>query len=920
MKYKSVFSNRKSNKHHIPYLIGKGWAVVLLASLLLSACATRKDRFINRQWHGLNTKYNVVFNGELAFENAWQNLQNGYEENFWEPLPIERFVISDQASEGFPAQESPFSLAEEKAVKAIKTHGMTIKGEEKNAQMVAAYSLLGRARYFDQRFVPALEAFNYIIRRYPASNKLNEVRIWKEKTNIRLGNEEVALENIKRLLKYRKLKGQSLANAYAVRAQAYLSFNAIDSASWDLKRALQHTKKPIEKARYAYILGQMYQSQQRADSALWAYERVVALNRRIPRVFLVQARLQRLYLKAKAGNTDKEAIEALTKMEKNWENKPFLDRILYEKSQLLAARGQDSLAIVYAEKSLKASKQDPIRNAENFRLIAAIHFEKAAYEKAFSYYDSLSQNLMETSIDYRRTLKKMASLKQLALFYKQAVVSDSLLALAALEPAQQQIFVSGFIKSAQEKDSLTAIKHTQITDFKTLSEYEILKAKLSVSPQTPKRSEETEAIEEAVAIPVAANVSNLIGSTSSFYFYNPQAVANGKLAFASQWGNRALADNWRWLVSPKTPENSTPVPPKNLATNLAKNSAGKKTQDTSEAPSAGGANKGLTIATAAQWAALELEFLAAIPSTKTAIDSLHVFGERAYFQLGTLYADTFNRPDLTVESLLPLYNKPPMSEDIAAVSFALYKAYERLGSYEAEVFKSSILKNFPETEYAALITNPGLLTERQQQFEARYDSLYKKYIDQNFTPVMAGTTQMLSTLLEDAKAAQVALLQANTIGRLYGYPAYKSALKALLVKYPNTPIAATVEKRLETLEAQAPTANFSVPQGLDRWYVALLFSENYIAAEHQAYLATFSKNFPAYSIQREVFAPGKTFYLVSGFENKLRAAAFAENNFFNENPLPDQAIFVILGTHYKTLQLFKNLKAYNDFVAKEKTQ
>jgi hypothetical protein len=34
--------------------------------------------------------------------------------------------------------------------------------EEKNFQIDEAYLLLGKARYYDQRFIPALDAFNYI--------------------------------------------------------------------------------------------------------------------------------------------------------------------------------------------------------------------------------------------------------------------------------------------------------------------------------------------------------------------------------------------------------------------------------------------------------------------------------------------------------------------------------------------------------------------------------------------------------------------------------------------------------------------------------------------------------------------------------------------------------------------------------------
>ena len=59
---------------------------------------------------------------------------------------------------------------------------MNINGKEKNPQMDEAYILLGKSRYYDQRFIPALEAFNYILYKYPESDRINEAKIWREKT------------------------------------------------------------------------------------------------------------------------------------------------------------------------------------------------------------------------------------------------------------------------------------------------------------------------------------------------------------------------------------------------------------------------------------------------------------------------------------------------------------------------------------------------------------------------------------------------------------------------------------------------------------------------------------------------------------------------------------------------------------------
>ena len=77
---------------------------------------------------------------------------------------------------------------------------MKIEGVERNRQIDDAYLLLGKARYYDQRFIPAIEAFNYIIATYPFASLINETKIWRAKANIRIGNEEFAIASLKLLL------------------------------------------------------------------------------------------------------------------------------------------------------------------------------------------------------------------------------------------------------------------------------------------------------------------------------------------------------------------------------------------------------------------------------------------------------------------------------------------------------------------------------------------------------------------------------------------------------------------------------------------------------------------------------------------------------------------------------------------------
>ena len=159
----------------------KALFVVITAIIFITSCSRKKDSFISRNVHAVATEYNILYNGGIALEEGRNNLNESYQDNYWEILPIERMEISDEVTLPGQSDNESFNRAEEKAVKAIQKHSMNIKGKEKNPQIDEAYLLLGKARYFDQRFVPALEAFNYILYKYPASDKINQARVCAKK-------------------------------------------------------------------------------------------------------------------------------------------------------------------------------------------------------------------------------------------------------------------------------------------------------------------------------------------------------------------------------------------------------------------------------------------------------------------------------------------------------------------------------------------------------------------------------------------------------------------------------------------------------------------------------------------------------------------------------------------------------------------
>ena len=481
--------------------------------LAVIGCSTKKDTFINRNWHALNTKYNTLYNGNIAFEEGRAELNANYQDDFWDLLPVERLEVSDQVKLDSEDNNPNFLRAEEKATKAIQKHSMDIQDLERNPQTDEAFLLLGKARYFDERYIPALEAFNYVLKKYESSDKLNEATIWREKTNMRLGNPELAIKNLKRLQKFERLKDQEYADANAVMAQSYLDIAIKDTAIQKLKIAQAYTKKNEERGRYLFIIGQLYNQLGLKDSANYAFDKVIALNRKSPRVYMINAHLKKILNTKVTPENEEYLLEYLTDLEENRENRPFLDKIYHQIGNYHLETGSDSLALVYFNKSIKATQNDRKLNAFNYETLAAYNFDLNNYKQAGSYYDSVLQNLTENTRKYRTIKKKFDNLEDVIAYEDIVTHADSVITVYNMAEEERATYFEAYIADLKAKEE-------------------------ALEKEKEKRA-------NAGFAQFAAS-SGGKQNQGKFYFYNVVSLGKGKTTFRTQWGERTLEDNWRW--------------------------------------------------------------------------------------------------------------------------------------------------------------------------------------------------------------------------------------------------------------------------------------------------------------------------------------------------------------------------------------
>ena len=476
--------------------------IVFLISVFFG-CSTQKNKTLNKSYHSVVSTYNVLFNGNEYLNKGLENFNSSYEENYWDILPIEPIESTDKIITVDGLENQDFLKAEEKAAKAIQKHSMLINEIQYNSKISEAYFLLGKARYFDQRYLPAIDAFNQIYKLNKEDDFWAKGIIWKSKSHIRLNQESVAVDLINELLEKEDLDSEIVSNANGVLAMAFLNLEENDKAVKPLKNAIKTTKQKSRQARYLYVLGQLYESKKFVDSAKINFTKVVNFKRRIPRDLYVNAKTKKLQF-SKNIDLKKEFL----KMIENEENKPYLDKIYYSYSQALLNSDSLQLAKKYLKSSVRENSTDKDLKSKVYINLFELNFNASEYLLAGKYLDSALNVIDKKSREFWTLDRQKKGIEKVVNIEANLLLWDSLLKI-----------------SNYDKEKLNKVLN-DVLDSRTLTNT----GTRELQPPTTKNSSQT-------------------FIKTNFYFYNPQIVSLGKQSFITLWGNRNRDTYWRSIQS-----------------------------------------------------------------------------------------------------------------------------------------------------------------------------------------------------------------------------------------------------------------------------------------------------------------------------------------------------------------------------------
>ena len=863
---------------------------------LLIACSTKKDTFVSRNMHALSTEYNILYNGDIALQTGIEELKTQYKDNFWELLPVERMQEKEEEMMPGDKKNPNFERAETKANKAIQKHSMYIEGGEKNPQMDEAHLLLGKARYYDNRFVPALEAFNYILYKYPNSDKIYEAKVWREKTNIRMENDALAIKNLSKLLQEIKLKNQVYADANAILAQAFLNEEVKDSAIARLKVAKEFTRENEERARYHFILGQLYDTKNQKDSANIEYQAVIDMNRKSPRRYVIQAHAKQAnYFDYKNGDT-LAFMKKYNDLLKDRENRPFLDVLNHEIAIFYDNQGLKDNAKKYYNKSLRTNSQDNYLIASNYRNLAEINFNDAKYVVAGQYYDSTLVRMDNKTREHKAIKKKRENLNDVIKYEGIAQVNDSILKIVKMSEEGRITFFEEVIARLKIEDQKKAEK---VVRDQEASEQMGLPPETFGDGDELQRKDSKQALANSGVSMVSKNEPKNSfappsgNSSSNFYFYNASTVAFGKNEFKKRWGNRKPGSYWR------IPEAKGKI---SFGNDSEEDLA---TEGNSETIAEEKINELYTTE----------YYLKKVPTKQTEIDSIGKERNFAYYQLGLIYKEKFKKYELASNKLEQLLNNNPEERLVLPAMYNLYKIYEITDKQKASAMKSRIIAEYPDSRYAIILRSSAEdLARANDTPDAAYNKLFKKYEAGQYQAVLTEADLLIDLYSGEDIISKIELLKANTLGKLKGLDEYKGALNYVALNYPNSKEGKEAEALLTTniplLEAIA--FDKETPSS---WKI--LYKINVDPADTKTkalqdkikkYIAETQSMKMSTSI--DAYTMTESFFVIHGPKSEESARNIASIlKDYKDYKISDQSI-IISNENYKVVQIKKNLSDY----------
>ena len=759
-------------------------------AVAVSSCSPKKNTAATRNYQAFITRYNVYFNGDQHFKETLKEMERNYEDDYTTTLFMH--PAEAKANPKAPQPSGSFTRSIEKAQKAIQLHSIKkrprrkpgkgndpeykkwLKRDEYNPFLHNAWMMMGRSQYFDGDFLGAASTFYYVAKHFswlPAT--VTEAQLWQARSYCAL-DWLFEAETILRRIKEDQLTSSTLRDLY------YFTYADYYLRSHDNPRAISmltmavKSAKGSQKTRLNYLLGQLYAAEGMRREAYQAFGKAGSASGAPYRTrFNARIRQSEVF----EGQDITPEVKALRRMTRYGANKEYLDQIYYAIGNLYLSRRDTTNAIANYILAADHSTRNGIDKAISQVTLGGLYYDRGRYDLAQPRYAEAVPQLPDTYPGYAQLKRRSDVLDELAVYAQNVVLNDSLLRLSAM-PEEEQLKVIGKI----------------IDDLKK------------------KEKEEAEAARrEEYLAQQEANGSNLqtgnaqapnaftLNTDKSWYFYNTATRNAGRTDFQKRWGSRKLEDDWRRrnkasfsISSPDDGDDgdesdddsgSSSATPEDFNETKEEKEAREREQDPHYPE----------------------YYLRQIPKTDAEKTTAAEVIQEGLYNSGLILKDKLEDFDAAKAEWDKLQSRYPDNVYRLDIYYNEYLMNMRRGlTAEAEHYRALILKEFPESKYAAAMRDPDYI-EKLRTMEARQEAMYERayadYLADRNSAVHAAYAEVEREFPLSPLMPKFMFLHALAYVTENDTPAFTRTIDDLLSRYPEADLAPLASEWLKGLKA-----------------------------------------------------------------------------------------------------------------------
>jgi len=868
-----------------------GAAIALLIAAAV-ACSTKKNTFTRRAYHNLTAHYNTYWNGNESLKDGVADLNKNARDNYTRILAVANYGNESDATRLNPAMDRAIA----KASIVIQRHSMVFNKKERVKWIDDSYMLIGKAYFYKHDYVAAKRTFDFVMRQYNYNLIQYNAMLWQARTLLqqkKYSDASSMLDLLQSKIETEKVPFAVVRDIPLVYADYFILQKNYSPAKDYLIKGIELNKSKKILARLYFILGQIADQEKNQVRATEYYSKVIKSSPSYEMAFNARINMANSF-DVKTG--DKRTIEkGLTKMSKEFKNKDFRDQIYYALAQLAFKENNDTLGIHYLRLSVAASVKNDFQKTTSALKLADIYFERQNYRLAQAYYDSTMQFLPKDYPNYEELTAKTATLTTLVTNLETVQTEDSLQKLAALPEAE-----------------LAKVIDKMIEDFKK-------------AEQLRKEKEALEQLDGSMGgnyVKTIESPSKLGGG--GWYFYNTSAMSFGYTEFLKKWGRRKLEDNWRL-------SNKRPVYTEEAI-------AAAITSDSTKSDS----TKALSVDPRSR-----KTYLQNIPLTADMMQASNDRISAALFNLGFIYQEGLDDIPKSIAAFEDLLKRYPKDKSALQTSYQLYLTYKAIpDSMKADTYRQLIVNNYPESDYARIITDPNYnieLQAKKNRVSTLYSETYRAFTKAQYKTVIIYSNEAIATYKDKDLLPKFEYLRALSLSKTESTDSMLVALSKLIKAYPNSeitplaqsildanaksPVLANLNKKPSYISDSLNVADSLLPDvysyspNSSHFYVILLDDKTANVSAIRTRITDYiARNFNAdnLSINTIVLDGGWQMITVSSFRNMAKAMNFyqavkQDTYVFAQLEEPSYKQFIISTENYPIFYREKNTGGYVKF-------